>query len=124
MEYYIISLKHTSKGDTALTFWCANGCGYTWHRDRAGLYTEEEAKKCISADNVMVEKSKVDPFWMNANDFGDKYIAIANTPAVRQAIGITDKLMKPKKYAGCRMAFMNTPVEPVATGQPITCENP
>ncbi len=43
-EYYIISLKHTSKGDTALTFWCANGSGYTWHRDRAGVYTAQELK--------------------------------------------------------------------------------
>lgn len=111
-QYYIISLKHTSKGDTALTFWRANGGGYAWHRDGAGLYTEEEIKNKVTADNVAIEKEKVDPFWMNADDFGDKYIAVANTAAVRNALGITDKLMKPKKWATCRMAFMNTPVEP------------
>lgn len=114
-QYYVISLKHTSKGDTALTFWCANGGGYTWHRDRAGLYTEEEAKKCISSDNVMVEKEKVDPFWMNAVDFSDRYISVANTLQVRHALGISDKEMKPKKYAGCRMQFINTPVQPQPT---------
>lgn len=37
IQYYIISLKHTSKGDTALTFWGEDGNGYTWHRDRAGV---------------------------------------------------------------------------------------
>lgn len=110
MEYYIVSIKHTSKGDTALTFWCANGNGYTWHRDRAGVYTEEEAKECISADNIMVEKEKVDPFWMNAIDYNDKYISVPNNPTVRHQLGLSDKLMKPKKYAGCRMTFINLPV--------------
>lgn len=111
MEYYIISLKHTSKGDTALTFWCANGGGYTYSRERAGKYTEEEARKCISNENIMIECEKVDPFWMNAVDYNDKFISVANTQAVRNAIGITEQYMKPKKYATCKMAFMNTPVE-------------
>ncbi len=114
-QYYIISLKHTSKGDTALLFFGPNNCGYTYHRDRAGKYSHEDALKFSGTDAPMVECEIVDPFWMNAIDFGDKFIAVANTPAVRKAIGITDKLMKPKKYAGCRMAFMNTPVAPLAT---------
>lgn len=109
-QYYIISIKHTSKGDTALTFWGANGSGYCWDRSRVGVYTEETLKGRIDSLNVAVEKEKVDPFWMNAVDFSDKYVSVANTPPVRHAIGITDKLMKPKKDAGCRMAFINTPV--------------
>lgn len=111
MEYYIISLKHTSKGDAALTFWGPNGGGYTWHRDRAGLYSEDIVDRYTSEDNVKVEKEKVDQFWMNAVDYGDKYISVANTPGVRRELGFSDRLMKPKKYATCRMAFMNTPVE-------------
>lgn len=109
--YYIISIKHTSKGDTALTFWCANGNGYCWDRSRAGKYTKEEAG--IRADdelNILVEVEKVDPFWMNALDFNDKYVAVPNSPTVRHHLGITDKHMKPKKFAGCRMQFINTPL--------------
>lgn len=109
--YYIISIKHTSKGDTALTFWCANGAGYTWGMTRAGKYTEEEAKKHTDELNVMVECEKVDKFWMNAIDFSDKYISVPNTPIVRIHLGISDKLMKPKKFASCRMQFTNTPLE-------------
>jgi hypothetical protein len=111
-QYYIVSVKHTSKGDTALTFWCSNGNGYTWHRDRAGLYTEDEARKCISVDNIMVEKEKVGPFWMNAVDFNDKYISVPNQPTVLHHLGMSNKLMKPKKFAGCRMVFINTPTTP------------
>lgn len=111
-QYYIISCKHTSKGDTALLFFGPNNSGYTYHRDRAGKYSHEDALKYSGPDAPMVECEKVDPFWMNAVDFGDTFIAVPNTPVVRNAIGITDKEMKPKKFAGCRMAFMNTPVNP------------
>lgn len=112
-QYYIISLKHTSKGDAALTFWGKCGSGYTWHRDRAGLYPEDKVDAYTSEDNIKVEKEKVDPFWMNAVDFGDRYVSVANTPGVRRELGISDRLMKPKKYATCRMAFTNTAVEPM-----------
>lgn len=111
MEYYIISLKHTSKGDTALLFFGPNNCGYTHHRDRAGKYSYEDAMRFSGPDAPMVACEMVDPFWMNAVDFGDKYIAVANTAQVRHALGLSDKLMKAKKYASCRMAFINTPIE-------------
>ena len=108
--YYIISLKHTSKGDAALTFWGKNGSGYTYHKDRAGLYNEAEAISCESYDNVKVPQEKVDQFWMNAVDFEDKYIAVPNNPSVRYHFGLDAKYMKPKKWASCRMVFINTPV--------------
>lgn len=105
MEYYIVSLKHTSKGDSALTFWRANGMGYTYHKDSAGVYSEAELEGSVSADNVAVLKSKVDPFWRNAIDFDDKFIAVPNTPNVLHQLGLSDKLMKPKKFKMCRMIF-------------------
>lgn len=108
--FYIVSLKHTSKGDTALTFWGKNQCGYTWHKDRAGLYSIEEAKTCISDDNVMVEQKKVDQFWMNAIDFNDKYISCPNNSTVWQVLGLDPKYMKPKKYKTCKMTFINIPI--------------
>jgi hypothetical protein len=114
-QYYIISCKHTSKGDTALLFFGPNNSGYTYQRDKAGRYNNEDAVKYSGPDCPMVECEKVDPFWMNAVDFGDTFISVPNTPVVRNAIGITDKEMKPKKFAGCRMAFMNTPINLSAT---------
>lgn len=115
MEYYIVSLKHTSKGDAALTFWGKNGAGYTWNRERAGVYTEEEANECKSAENIPVLKEKVDPFWMNAIDHDDRYISVPNNSTVLHQLGLTTALMKPKKYASCRMTFLNTPVDQPTT---------
>jgi hypothetical protein len=109
-EYYIVSLKHTSKSDTALTFWGKDKCGYTWHKDRAGIYSEDEIKSSITFENVAVEKEIADKFWMNALDFGDKYISIPNNPTVLYHLGLSDKPMKPKKFAGCRMIFTNIPI--------------
>lgn len=109
--YYIVSLKHTSKGDTALLFWCKNGAGYTHHRDSAGLYTADELKGSTSDENVPVRKEAVDRFWMHAEDFEDKFIAVPNQPTVLRALGLSTKPMKPKKWKTCKMVFINTPVE-------------
>jgi hypothetical protein len=108
--YYIISLKHTSKGDTALTFWRDKSCGYCWGKNYAGLYSEQEADKIKDDENVPVDKETVDKFWMNAVDFKDEYVAVPNNLNTRYHLGITDKFMKPKKYQSCRMQFINTPV--------------
>lgn len=105
-EFYIVSLKHTSKGDTALTFWGANGSGYTWHKDRAGIYSKEEAEKCESSDNPKVPKENVDKFWIKATDFNDHYISVPNHPAVLFALGLSDKEMKPKRFKTCKMVFV------------------
>jgi hypothetical protein len=120
-QYYIVSLKHTSKGDTALTFWCANGCGYTLHKDRAGLYTQEEARKHENENNIKVLKELVDPFWMNALDFKDKYISVPNNKTVLHHLGLSDKEMKPKKFATCRMTFINTPAHQTSENEIRTC---
>lgn len=110
MEYYIISLKHTSKGDAALTFWRANGKGYTLDKDTTGIYTEEQIQQLVDAFNVAVPKDKVDPFWMRALDYNDEYISVPNQPTVHAHLGISSHLMRPKKYAVCKMVFINTPV--------------
>lgn len=111
-QYYIVSVKHTSAGDAALTFFCADNCGYTWHKKRAGLYSKEDAERFGGDEwNVQVEKEKVDPFWMNALDFNDEYISVPNTATVRLHLGLSSKNMKPKKHASCRMTFLNTPID-------------
>lgn len=106
-EYYIVSLKHTSKGDTALTFWGANRSGYTWNRDRVGLYSKEEALMIQTDDNVPVLKESIDQFWMNAKDFGDEYISCPNNKTVLQVCGLSEKYMKAKKFYTCKMVFTN-----------------
>ena len=110
MEYYIVSLKHTSKGDAALTFWRKDAAGYTWHRDSAGVYSLSEASKYAHEGNVAVLKEKVDLFWMNAVDFEDRYISVPNNSQVLHALSLSDKSMKPKKWKTCRMQFINQPV--------------
>ncbi len=109
-QYYIVSLKHTSKGDTALTFFGPDNCGYAWHRKNAGIYGEE-VYRFTGDDAVAVDAQLVDKFWMNALDFKDEYISVPNNKTVLFHLGLSDKLMKPKKYASCRMVFINTPVE-------------
>jgi hypothetical protein len=109
-QYYIISLKHTSRGDKALTFWRSNGKGYAWHRDQCGLYAEDVVNEYTSDDNVAVLKETADKLWCDADDHGEKYIALPNTTANRKKLGISNKLMKPARTATCRMIFVNSPV--------------
>lgn len=109
-KYYIVSLKHTSKGDAALTFWGANWNGYTWDKKRAGVYTEEDNKPgAVGEDSKFVDKEIVDTLWMNAKDFGDEYLSVPNTMVNLGILELEEKYMKPKKYANCRMKFYYVP---------------
>lgn len=106
MEYYIISLKHTSIGDTALTLWRANAAGYTWDQKSAGTYTEDEIKPYAGDyQNIPVPKAIADNYFLSAKDFGDSYVALPNDITVRRALNLSEREMKPKKYATCRMKF-------------------
>lgn len=104
--FYIVSLKHTSNADTALTFWGPAGSGYTWHKDRAGLYAEDVVNKYTSDDNVAVEESICNRFWIEANDFSDKYISVPNIEPVLHALGLNKKFMKPARMKTCEMIFV------------------
>jgi len=98
-QYYIVSAKHTSKGDKVLTLWGPNSAGYTWHRDRAGVYSEEDKEKAHHDDqNIFVDKELADTLWMEAEDYGDKYIALPNDTTVRTVLDIPTSGMKPTKY--------------------------
>lgn len=104
MEYYIVSTKHTSKADTALTLWGPNHAGYTYDQRRAGVYNEKEAD-IEAAGDVFVEKEKADKLFLPAKDYGDAFVALPNDTTVRTILGIPTKNMKPAKYKGCKMIF-------------------
>jgi hypothetical protein len=97
-EYYIVSLKHTSKGDTALTLWRHNSNGYCWYREWAGVYKEEEKGVIENFENVFVEKEKADSLFALTYPYDDEERTILpNLPEVLQALGLDEKKMKPKK---------------------------
>lgn len=106
-QYYIVSIKHTSKADTALTLCGPNNAGYTWNKSRAGVYSEEDVLKEFTgdSDNVPVDKEKADKLFLPAKDFGDSYVSLPNDTTVRTILELSDKHMKPAKYASCRMKF-------------------
>lgn len=104
--FYIISAKHTSIGDTALTLWGPNRSGYTWHKDRAGIYPELETQLiCDEFENIAVDKEEADKFFLSGNDFGDKYISLPNNDTVRAALKVPFKRMKLRRAASCRIKF-------------------
>ncbi len=103
--YYIVSLKHTSKGDTALTLWGRGCCGYVWDKQRAGIYQEDDRAKIENFDNVFIDSLIADQFFLAGNDYGDVYTALPNNTTVCKILGLNDKFMKPKKYASCRIKF-------------------
>lgn len=56
---YVLSLKHTSPGDNALTFWGPNNRGYRLSLEDAGVYTEAEAKKIMDDSRYPVKDGPV-----------------------------------------------------------------
>jgi len=103
--FYIVSLKHTSKADTALTLWGANRSGYVWCKYRAGVYTEAEAEKLRSDDNVPVEKNIADLFFLPGHDYEQNFVALPNDIFVRKALGLTTAHMKNVRCASCHIEF-------------------
>ncbi len=105
-EYYIVSLKHTSKGDTALTLWGPNNSGYFWDQSRAGIYTEDQAAKFKGDEqNIPVLKEDADRLFLPATDYNDKFIALPNDTTVRTILKLSTEPMKPAKYKTCKMKF-------------------
>jgi hypothetical protein len=105
-QYYIVSAKHTSKADTALTLWGWNHAGYTYSKQRAGVYTEEEIKKFNGdIENIPVDKEEADKLFLPADDHNDYFIALPNDITVRAILNVSTKGMKAAKYKSCKMIF-------------------
>jgi len=109
MEYYIVSIKHTSKADTALTLWGSNYCGYCYHKKNAGIYSREQVDKDFKNDpeNVPILKEEADKLFLPADDYNDHFIALPNDTTVRAILKLDTKHMKPAKYKSCKMIFRN-----------------
>lgn len=106
MEYYIVSVKHTSKADTALTLWGPNNAGYCYNKSRAGIYTQEQADTFKGDDeNIPVSKEAADKLFLPAKAFNDRFVALPNDITVRTILGVSTTRMKPAKYKSCKMIF-------------------
>ncbi len=104
-QYYVVSLKHTSKADTALTLWRPNRAGYTWDVRGAGVYTDDDRPAIETDENVFIDKDLADKFALNGNDYGDKFFALPNDLTVRAYLYLDEKKMKPAKAKTCKMVF-------------------
>lgn len=103
-EYYIVSLKHTSRGDSAITLWRPDGNGYCWYQDWAGVYPTIESNRADSL-NVYVEKEIADPLFKQTTYDGENRMVLPNNSKVWDALNLNPKLMKAKKYKSCYMSF-------------------
>lgn len=104
-QYYILSLKHTSRADSGITLWGPNSQGYTIFIDRAGLYTESDRPEREYPDNVFVEKELVEKHMAKTVYGGHYGDALPNDPTVWAALKLDTKQMKPKKCATIKLSF-------------------
>lgn len=87
--YYIISLKHTRKGEKCIAFWRANNQGYCILEALAGTYEVPVKYYHDSEENVPVlikeiEKLlKPDPFSSGP----EKFLILPNTPRNHKILG-------------------------------------
>ena len=105
MQYYIVSLKHTSKADTAITLWKSASAGYCWYQEWAGLYTHQEQMKHSPNDqhDVFIEKDLLESYLTEVMYEGGIWNVLPNTPEVRKALNLNYNLMKPKRNKTCNI---------------------
>lgn len=100
-KYYIISLKWTSLADSWLTLWKEDSRGYTWQKEKAGVYNEEERATFTHDDQIPVEKETVDTLFVKAITEGETILVLPNNPEVCEKLGLNRRKMRPKKYKTC-----------------------
>jgi len=66
--YYIISLKHTQKGDKYITLWRTDNSGYCYAQDQAGQYSEiiENYHNC-KGDSLPFPVDFLNGFFINSD---------------------------------------------------------
>lgn len=107
-QYYIISLKHTSIEDSALTLWRRGNKGYCWYKDWAGIYSEEEAESATNhthPDNVCVPVEVADKLFVTVLYDGEQRLVLPNRDYVWAELNLEHRLMKEAKYRTCYMSI-------------------
>lgn len=64
MSYYIISLKHTHKGDGYITLWRPNNAGYCLSKEFAGVYETPEVGYHNSDGNMPISVEEADKLFL------------------------------------------------------------
>jgi hypothetical protein len=88
--YYIISLKHTRKGEKCIAFWRPNNQGYCILAALAGQYETPVKDYHDSEDNIPVQIKEVekllkpDPFSSGPK----RFLILPNTPSNHKILGL------------------------------------
>jgi hypothetical protein len=107
MEYYIVSLKWTSKADSALTLYRHESNGYCWRKDWAGVFGEEAKTK--DDLTVAISKEIADPLFVKTIYDGEEIMVLPNNKKTLQTLDINSSKMRPKKYRNCFMSYYHSP---------------
>lgn len=107
MLCYLVSLRHTSVADSALTLWRHESRGYCWRQDWAGVYETDdpEVMKHASDENVFVPKIQADELFRNTFYDEEQMKCLPNTFIVQKALDLDPNKMKSPKYRTCHMSF-------------------
>lgn len=86
--YYIISLKHTSRLDKAITLWRADNCGYCYHQHNAGVYPEfTEGYHNLENDSLPIKTTILHDFFIKESINSESRI-IPNCKTVWDALSL------------------------------------
>lgn len=98
-QYYIVSLKWTSRADSWITLWRVNAQGYTINKEWAGTFCEGYAGG--SKEQIEVDSELIDPLFVNSPHEGAFWLMLPNTYAVCKILGLDRKKMRHERYKTC-----------------------
>lgn len=98
-QYYIVSLKRTSRADSWITLWAKDARGYTLNKEWAGLFDEGYVGSDLC---MLIEKDVLDPLFVVGEVVNyEGWKLLPNSEEVRKLLNIDPKKMRPKKYKTC-----------------------
>ncbi len=88
--FYIISLKHTYKGEQYLSLWRDKNAGYVYAKEGAGLYETPEPGYHDSDTNMPISEDEANKLFVKTpNDIYGAFVhLIPNTKPVWEALGV------------------------------------
>ena len=88
MSYFLVSMKHTHRGDKFISFWKPNDCGYTIFREDFGEYETLKEGYHNSEHTLPVEAGKIKPLlemWLEGPEWK---MVVLNTPSNWSRLGL------------------------------------